>query len=178
MARGELRIEEIRRLGADFHARSLALFLPQVSPFLSHPLLSLALMSDTAAAPVAASVAVPEIVEGMEKLAVEGEEPEEEGLTLRALVSSKEAGQSGSPCRSFARSRCVLANLHPFRPRADIFSIAPAGVIIGRGGATIATMRSETNVKAGVSKVVPGIADRILSVGGSVEGVAQVRRTA
>ena len=50
-------------------------------------------------------------------------------------------------------------------------------MIIGRGGATIATMRSETNVKAGVSKVVPGIADRILSVGGSVEGVAQVRAT-
>ena len=52
-------------------------------------------MSDTA--PVAASTAVPAespLVEGMEKLAVEGEEQEEEGLTLRALVSSKEAGQS------------------------------------------------------------------------------------
>ncbi|KAI5476422.1 hypothetical protein MNV49_007735 [Pseudohyphozyma bogoriensis] len=62
----------------------------------------------------------------------------DEGLTLRALVSSKEAG-----------------------------------VIIGRGGATIATIRSESNVKAGVSKVVPGVNDRILSVGGSVDGVAK-----
>ncbi|KAK4700643.1 heterogeneous nuclear rnp K-like protein, partial [Phenoliferia sp. Uapishka_3] len=72
---------------------------------------------------------------------VEGEEAVEvgeEGLTLRALVSSKEAG-----------------------------------VIIGRGGATIATLRSDSNVKAGVSKVVPGVADRILSVGGTVDGVAK-----
>ncbi|KDE03497.1 hypothetical protein MVLG_06010 [Microbotryum lychnidis-dioicae p1A1 Lamole] len=62
----------------------------------------------------------------------------DEGLTLRALVSSKEAG-----------------------------------VIIGRGGATIATIRQDSNVKAGVSKVVPGIVDRVLSVGGSVDGVAK-----
>jgi hypothetical protein len=48
------------------------------------------------------------------------------------------------------------------------------GVIIGRGGASIATMRTESNVKAGVSKVVPGVADRILSIGGTVDGVAKV----
>ncbi|KAM0750974.1 hypothetical protein T439DRAFT_289201 [Meredithblackwellia eburnea MCA 4105] len=47
------------------------------------------------------------------------------------------------------------------------------GVIIGRGGATIATLRSESGVKAGVSKVVAGVPDRILSVGGSVDGVAK-----
>jgi heterogeneous nuclear rnp K-like protein 2 len=52
---------------------------------------------------------------------------------------------------------------------------SPPGVIIGRGGATIATIRTESVVKAGVSKVVPGVADRILSIGGSVDGVAKVR---
>ncbi|KWU42596.1 hypothetical protein RHOSPDRAFT_11001, partial [Rhodotorula sp. JG-1b] len=59
-------------------------------------------------------------------------------LTLRALVSSKEAG-----------------------------------VIIGRGGATIAQVRQDANVKAGVSKVVPGVPDRVLSIGGTVESVAK-----
>ncbi|GAA5956348.1 hypothetical protein JCM3765_005636 [Sporobolomyces pararoseus] len=64
------------------------------------------------------------------------EEPE--GLTLRALVSSKEAG-----------------------------------VVIGRGGATIAEIRENANVKAGVSKVVPGVPDRVLSIGGTTESVAK-----
>ena len=72
-------------------------------------------MSDTA--PVAASTAVPAespLVEGMEKLAVEGEEPEEEGLTLRALVSSKEAGQSRAP-------RAVSRALVAFPRSASVF---------------------------------------------------------
>ncbi|GAA6021536.1 hypothetical protein JCM11491_006476 [Sporobolomyces phaffii] len=64
------------------------------------------------------------------------EEPE--GLTLRALVSSKEAG-----------------------------------VVIGRGGATIADIRENANVKAGVSKVVPGVPDRVLSIGGTTDSVAK-----
>ncbi|EMS24921.1 KH domain RNA-binding protein [Rhodotorula toruloides NP11] len=63
---------------------------------------------------------------------------EDDGLTLRALVSSKEAG-----------------------------------VIIGRAGATIAQIRTDANVKAGVSKVVPGVPDRVLSIGGTVESVAK-----
>ncbi|KAK4052243.1 RNA binding protein, heterogenous nuclear RNP-K like protein [Microbotryomycetes sp. JL221] len=61
-----------------------------------------------------------------------------DNLTLRALVSSREAG-----------------------------------VIIGRGGSTIANVRTEAGVKAGVSKVVQGVADRILSVGGSIDRVAK-----
>ncbi|KAM0791989.1 hypothetical protein ACM66B_007102 [Microbotryomycetes sp. NB124-2] len=48
-----------------------------------------------------------------------------------------------------------------------------AGIIIGRGGSTIANVRTEANVKAGVSKVVPGIADRILSIGGPVTNVSK-----
>ncbi|KAK4046652.1 RNA binding protein, heterogenous nuclear RNP-K like protein [Microbotryomycetes sp. JL201] len=62
----------------------------------------------------------------------------DDNLTLRALVSSKEAG-----------------------------------IIIGRGGSTIANVRTEAGVKAGVSKVVQGVADRILSVGGSVGNVSK-----
>lgn len=59
-------------------------------------------------------------------------------LTLRAIVSSKEAG-----------------------------------VIIGKAGKNVADLRDETGVKAGVSKVVPGVHDRVLTVTGPLQGAAQ-----
>ncbi|KAL1961370.1 hypothetical protein VTO42DRAFT_98 [Malbranchea cinnamomea] len=59
-------------------------------------------------------------------------------LTLRAIVSSKEAG-----------------------------------VIIGKAGKNVADLREETGVKAGVSKVVPGVHDRVLTVTGALQGVAK-----
>lgn len=59
-------------------------------------------------------------------------------LTLRALVSTKEAG-----------------------------------VIIGKNGKNVAELRDATGVKAGVSKVVQGVHDRILTVVGSLESVAK-----
>jgi len=59
-------------------------------------------------------------------------------LTLRALVSTKEAG-----------------------------------VIIGKSGKNVAELRELTGVKAGVSKVVPGVHDRVLSVTGALDGVAK-----
>ncbi|KAJ5094557.1 hypothetical protein N7456_010418 [Penicillium angulare] len=58
-------------------------------------------------------------------------------LTLRAIVSSKEAG-----------------------------------VIIGKAGKNVADLREETGVKAGVSKVVPGVHDRVLTVTGPLQGTA------
>ncbi|KAJ2704331.1 RNA binding protein, heterogenous nuclear RNP-K like protein [Coemansia sp. IMI 203386] len=62
-------------------------------------------------------------------------------LTLRALVSTKEAG-----------------------------------VIIGKGGKNVADLREAANVKAGVSKVSPGIHDRVLSVTGVLADVANAYR--
>ncbi|KAF2194953.1 poly-binding protein 4 [Zopfia rhizophila CBS 207.26] len=59
-------------------------------------------------------------------------------LTLRAIVSSKEAG-----------------------------------VIIGKAGKNVADLRDETGVRAGVSKVVQGVHDRVLSVTGSLQGIAK-----
>jgi len=64
------------------------------------------------------------------------------GLTLRALVSTKEAG-----------------------------------VVIGRGGATIAAIRQDAGVRAGVSKAVPGVHDRVLSIGGPADNVAKAYET-
>ncbi|KAL4873336.1 hypothetical protein BDV12DRAFT_192807 [Aspergillus spectabilis] len=59
-------------------------------------------------------------------------------LTLRAIVSSKEAG-----------------------------------IIIGKAGKNVADLRDETGVKAGVSKVVPGVHDRVLTVTGALNGTAR-----
>ncbi|WEW60458.1 RNA binding protein, heterogenous nuclear RNP-K like protein [Emydomyces testavorans] len=59
-------------------------------------------------------------------------------LTLRAIVSSKEAG-----------------------------------VIIGKAGKNVADLRDETGVKAGVSKVVHGVHDRVLTVTGPLQGTAK-----
>ena len=59
-------------------------------------------------------------------------------LTLRAIVTSKEAG-----------------------------------VIIGKSGKNVADLRDETGVRAGVSKVVPGVHDRVLTVTGALDGTAK-----
>ena len=59
-------------------------------------------------------------------------------LTLRAIVSSKEAG-----------------------------------VIIGKAGKHVAALRDESGVKAGVSKVVQGVHDRVLTVSGGLEAISK-----
>lgn len=66
------------------------------------------------------------------------EEYAEAQLTLRAIVSSKEAG-----------------------------------VIIGKGGKNVADLRDETGVKAGVSKVVQGVHDRVLTIAGGCEAISK-----
>ena len=66
------------------------------------------------------------------------EEYAESQLTLRAIVSSKEAG-----------------------------------VIIGKGGKNVADLRDETGVKAGVSKVVQGVHDRVLTIAGGSEAISK-----
>jgi heterogeneous nuclear rnp K-like protein 2 len=48
-----------------------------------------------------------------------------------------------------------------------------AGVIIGKQGKNVADLRDQTGVKAGVSKVVPGVHDRVLTVTGSLEAVSK-----
>ncbi|KAI0304971.1 hypothetical protein BC826DRAFT_1089093 [Russula brevipes] len=55
-----------------------------------------------------------------------------------------------------------------------LVSTKDAGVIIGKGGKNVADLREQTGVKAGVSKVVPGVHERVLSISGSVESVAKL----
>jgi heterogeneous nuclear rnp K-like protein len=66
------------------------------------------------------------------------EEYAQSQLTLRAIVSSKEAG-----------------------------------VIIGKAGKNVADLREETGVKAGVSKVLQGVHERVLTVTGPLEGLSK-----
>ncbi|TFK41071.1 cytoplasmic protein [Crucibulum laeve] len=54
-----------------------------------------------------------------------------------------------------------------------LVSTKDAGVIIGKGGKNVADLREQTGVKAGVSKVIPGVHERVLTVTGSVEAVAK-----
>jgi heterogeneous nuclear rnp K-like protein 2 len=49
-----------------------------------------------------------------------------------------------------------------------------AGVIIGKQGKNVADLRDQTGVKAGVSKVVPGVHDRVLTVTGALDSVSKV----
>jgi heterogeneous nuclear rnp K-like protein 2 len=87
------------------------------------------------------------VAEQLDRLNMDGEadvtprteqEYAESQLTLRAIVSSKEAG-----------------------------------VIIGKAGKNVADLRDETGVRAGVSKVVQGVHDRVLSVTGSLSGISK-----
>lgn len=54
-----------------------------------------------------------------------------------------------------------------------IVSSKEAGVIIGKAGQNVAELRDKTGVRAGVSKVVPGVHDRVLTVLGSLDGIAE-----
>lgn len=54
-----------------------------------------------------------------------------------------------------------------------IVSTKEAGVIIGKAGKNVADLRDETGVKAGVSKVVPGVHDRVLTVTGPLQGISR-----
>ncbi|KAK4185347.1 hypothetical protein QBC35DRAFT_18213 [Podospora australis] len=54
-----------------------------------------------------------------------------------------------------------------------IVSSKEAGVIIGKGGKNVADLRDETGVKAGVSKVVQGVYDRVLTITGTCDAVSK-----
>lgn len=54
-----------------------------------------------------------------------------------------------------------------------IVSSKEAGVIIGKEGKNVADIRKNAHVRAGVSKVIPGVHERILTISGSVPNVAK-----
>lgn len=60
----------------------------------------------------------------------------------------------------------------PLTLRAIVTS-KEAGVIIGKAGQNVADLRDKTGVRAGVSKVVPGVHDRVLTVTGALNGISE-----
>lgn len=62
----------------------------------------------------------------------------------------------------------------PYLTLRALVTTREAGVIIGKGGKNVAEVREVANVKAGVSKVVSGVHERILTVSGQLDAVAKV----
>lgn len=54
-----------------------------------------------------------------------------------------------------------------------LVSSREAGVIIGKSGHNVANIRESTGCKAGVSKVVPGVNERILTISGKLDSIAK-----
>jgi heterogeneous nuclear rnp K-like protein len=84
------------------------------------------------------------------------------------------------PCFFFCVSDSLPPSRNPSPSSHDtltlraLVSTKDAGVIIGKAGKNVADLREQTAVKAGVSKVIPGVHERVLTVSGPVESVAQV----
>jgi len=91
-----------------------------------------------------------------------------DSLSNTRLDSEERLGPDGEPLpktdEEYAESQLTL--------RA-IVSSKEAGVIIGKGGKNVADLRDETGVKAGVSKVVQGVHDRVLTISGGVEAISK-----
>jgi heterogeneous nuclear rnp K-like protein 2 len=85
------------------------------------------------------------------------------------LTVNDEHGEDGEHEGARTEDEYAIA---PLTLRA-IVSSKEAGVIIGKAGKNVADLRDETGVKAGVSKVVPGVHDRVLTVTGSLDGVSR-----
>lgn len=70
-------------------------------------------------------------------------------------------------------SRSPSPSAHDTLTLRALVSTKDAGVIIGKAGKNVADLRDQTGVKAGVSKVIPGVHERVLTVTGSVEAVSK-----
>ncbi|CCA75070.1 related to poly(rC)-binding protein 3 [Serendipita indica DSM 11827] len=95
------------------------------------------------------------------------------GLMMSA-ANAHNAG--GDQPQSTSRSASPSAAQDTLTLRA-LVGTKDAGIIIGKAGKNVADLREQTGVKAGVSKVVAGVHERVLSVTGSVQGVAKAYTT-
>ncbi|KAF7436908.1 RNA binding protein, heterogenous nuclear RNP-K like protein [Pleurotus ostreatus] len=71
------------------------------------------------------------------------------------------------------QSRSPSPDDHDTLTLRALVSTKDAGIIIGKAGKNVADVREQTGVKAGVSKVIPGVHERVLTVSGSVQAVAK-----
>ncbi|KAI0068342.1 hypothetical protein BV25DRAFT_1787866, partial [Artomyces pyxidatus] len=86
---------------------------------------------------------------------------------------SSESPAHGRDSPELQDSRSPTPTGHDVLTLRALVSTKDAGVIIGKAGKNVADLRDQTGVKAGVSKVVPGVHERVLTISGSVESVAK-----
>ena len=70
-------------------------------------------------------------------------------------------------------SRSPSPSPHDTLTLRALVSTKDAGVIIGRAGKNVADLRDQTGVKAGVSKVIPGVPHRVLTISGGCEAISR-----
>ncbi|KIK71094.1 hypothetical protein GYMLUDRAFT_52239 [Collybiopsis luxurians FD-317 M1] len=85
--------------------------------------------------------------------------------------SSAQKRDSASPPQS--RSPSPTSSPQDTLTLRALVSTKDAGVIIGKAGKNVAELREQTGVKAGVSKVIQGVHERVLTVTGPVQSVAK-----
>ncbi|KAF9473124.1 hypothetical protein BDN70DRAFT_886167 [Pholiota conissans] len=85
------------------------------------------------------------------------------------MPSDSSRHENASP----THSRSPSPSPHDTLTLRALVSTKDAGVIIGKAGKNVADLRDQTGVKAGVSKVIPGVHERVLTVTGSVEAVSK-----
>ncbi|KAJ7254024.1 cytoplasmic protein [Mycena haematopus] len=98
--------------------------------------------------------------------------PRDSGLLLARRFSQRRLADSRSAA-SPPQSRSPSPVAHDTLTLRALVSTKDAGVIIGKAGKNVADLRDQTGVKAGVSKVIQGVHERVLTVTGPVEGVAK-----
>ncbi|ODV96439.1 hypothetical protein PACTADRAFT_25418, partial [Pachysolen tannophilus NRRL Y-2460] len=99
--------------------------------------------------------------------------------TVPAPVAPVEAGAATTATASTTTAVPAAEDVLPINVELNtalinfriLVSRREAGVLIGKNGDSISAIRDQTNVKAGVSKLIEGCMDRILTVSGAVDEV-------
>ncbi|KAG6888682.1 hypothetical protein C0995_006672 [Termitomyces sp. Mi166 len=84
-----------------------------------------------------------------------------------------ESSPQAEPTSSPPQSRSPSPSPRDTLTLRALVSTKDAGVIIGKAGKNVADLREQTGVKAGVTKVIPGVHERVLTVTGPVDSVAK-----
>ncbi|KAF8446025.1 hypothetical protein L210DRAFT_3610569 [Boletus edulis BED1] len=94
------------------------------------------------------------------------EHPQHQSTGAAQLLTNTKASPAASRSPSPTSAHDILT-------LRALVTTKEAGVIIGKGGKNVADLREQTGVRAGVSKVIPGVHERVLTVGGSVDAIAK-----
>lgn len=106
-----------------------------------------------------------------------GGAPSSAGTTAVSSTSNNTGDDSTVPLDDSTNptSTTLATNTHdqPIITIRSLVTTKEAGVIIGKGGKNVAEVRQETGVKAGVSKVIAGVHERVLTVSGTTANIAK-----